>query len=68
LAAQIVGESRVHMRINAFAAAIQAGMTAHDFSKLETAYCPPAAPTIDVITIACEAVRLKMMRMKPSAG
>jgi NADH oxidase (H2O2-forming) len=68
LAAQIVGESRVHMRINAFAAAIQAGMTVHDFAKLETAYCPPAAPTIDVITIACEAVRLKMERMKPSAG
>ncbi|UCE45649.1 MAG: FAD-dependent oxidoreductase [Methanobacteriota archaeon] len=67
LAAQIVGESRVHMRINAFVAAIQSGMTVHDFSKLETAYCPPAAPTIDVITIACEAVRLKMDRMKPSA-
>jgi len=65
LAAQIVGESRVHMRINAFVAAIQAGMTVHDFAKLETAYCPPAAPTIDVITIACEAVRLKMNRMKP---
>jgi NADH oxidase (H2O2-forming) len=65
LAAQIVGESRVHMRINAFAVAIQAGMTVHDFAKLETAYCPPAAPTIDVITIACEAVRLKMDRMKP---
>jgi NADH oxidase (H2O2-forming) len=66
LAAQIVGESRVHMRINAFAVAIQAGMTVHDFAKLETAYCPPAAPTIDVITIACEAVRLKMDRMKPA--
>ncbi len=65
LAAQIVGESRVHMRVNAFVVAIQAGMTVHDFAKLETAYCPPAAPTIDVITIACEAVRLKMDRMKP---
>lgn len=67
LGAQIVGESRVHMRVNAFVAAIQAGMTVHDFAKLETAYCPPAAPTMDVITIACEAVRLKMKRMKPSA-
>lgn len=67
LGAQIVGESRVHMRINAFAVAIQAGMTVHDFAKLETAYCPPAAPTMDVITIACEAVRLKMDRMKPAA-
>ncbi len=67
LGAQIVGESRVHMRVNAFAVAIQAGMTVHDFAKLETAYCPPAAPTMDVITIACEAVRLKMDRMKPAA-
>ncbi len=67
LGAQIVGESRVHMRVNAFAVAIQAGMTVHDFAKLETAYCPPAAPTMDVITIACEAVRLKMNRMKPAA-
>ena len=67
LGAQIVGESRVHMRVNAYATAIQAGMTAHDFAKLETAYCPPAAPTMDVITIACEAVRLKMERMKPPA-
>ena len=64
LGAQIVGESRVHMRINAYAAAIQARMTVHDFAKLETAYCPPAAPTIDVITIACEAVRVKMMRSR----
>jgi NADH oxidase (H2O2-forming) len=68
LAAQIVGESRVHLRINAFAVAIQAGMTVHDFAQLETAYCPPAAPTIDVITIACEAVRLKMARLKAPAG
>ncbi|UCE81332.1 MAG: FAD-dependent oxidoreductase [Methanobacteriota archaeon] len=65
LGAQIVGESRVHLRVNAFVAAIQAGMTAHDFAKLETAYCPPAAPTIDVITIACESVRLKMDRRRP---
>ena len=62
LGAQIVGEERVHMRINAFAVAIQAGMTVNDFAKLETAYCPPAAPTMDVITIACEAVRVKMSR------
>jgi NADH oxidase (H2O2-forming) len=62
LGAQIVGEDRVHMRVNAFAVAIMAGMTVHDFSKLETAYCPPAAPTMDAITIACEAARLKLAR------
>ena len=62
LGAQIVGEERVHMRINAFAVAIQAGMTVGDLSKVETAYCPPAAPTVDPITIACEAAKLKMAR------
>lgn len=68
LGAQIVGESRVHMRVNAFVAAVQAGMTVHDFARLETAYCPPAAPTMDVITIACEAVRVKMSRMRATAA
>ena len=62
LGAQIVGEERVHMRINAFAVAIQAGMTVQEFAQLETAYCPPAAPTVDPITIACEAAKLKMAR------
>ena len=67
LAAQIVGEDRVHLRINAFAVAIQAGMTADELSKVETAYCPPAAPTVDPITIACEAAKLKLARAPRSA-
>jgi len=62
LGAQVVGEDRVHMRVNAFAVAIMCGMTVHDLARLETAYCPPAAPTMDVITIACEAARLKLAR------
>jgi len=69
LGAQIVGEERVHMRINAFAVAIQAGMTVQELSQLETAYCPPAAPTVDPITIACEAAKLKMARgVQPATG
>jgi NADH oxidase (H2O2-forming) len=62
LGAQIVGEDRVHMRINAFAVAVQAGMTVQEMAQVETAYCPPAAPTVDPITIACEAAKLKMAR------
>jgi NADH oxidase (H2O2-forming) len=62
LAAQIVGEERVHMRINAFAVAMQAGMTVRELAQVETAYCPPAAPTIDPITIACHAAKLKLER------
>lgn len=68
LAAQIVGEERVHLRINAFAVAIQAGMTVHELSRVETAYCPPAAPTVDPITIACESAKLKLARCTPSAA
>jgi NADH oxidase (H2O2-forming) len=68
LGAQIVGEDRVHLRINAFAVAIQAGMTVQELAQLETAYCPPAAPTVDPITIACEAAKLKMKRgIQPDA-
>ncbi|HEX9907797.1 MAG TPA: FAD-dependent oxidoreductase [Thermoplasmata archaeon] len=62
LGAQIVGEDRVHLRINAFAVALQAGMTVQQLSQLETAYCPPAAPTVDPITIACEAAKIKLAR------
>jgi hypothetical protein len=53
------------MRVNAFAVAIMSDMTVHDLARLETAYCPPAAPTMDVITIACEAARLKLARGRP---
>jgi NADH oxidase (H2O2-forming) len=69
LGAQIVGEDRVHLRINAFAVAMQSDMTVQELAKLETAYCPPAAPTVDPITIACEAAKLKMARgVRPSAA
>jgi NADH oxidase (H2O2-forming) len=61
LGAQIVGTGRVHQRINAFAVAILAGMTIDQFSKLETAYAPPIAPTLDAITLACD---VALMRMK----
>ncbi|PKK85214.1 MAG: NAD(FAD)-dependent dehydrogenase [Thermoplasmata archaeon HGW-Thermoplasmata-1] len=62
LGAQLVGEEQVHQRINGFAAAIQAGMTASEFSKLETAYAPPVAPTLDVITLVCDAAMAKLGR------
>lgn len=62
LGAQIVGNSRVHQRINSFAVAILAGMTIGQFSKLETAYAPPIAPTLDAITLACDVAQMKMKR------
>ena len=62
LGAQIVGSSRVHQRINAFAVAILSGMTIQQFSNLETAYAPPIAPTLDAITLACDVALMKMRR------
>jgi NADH oxidase (H2O2-forming) len=62
LGAQIVGTGRVHQRINAFAVAILAGMTLDQFSKLETAYAPPIAPTLDAITLACDVAIMRMRK------
>jgi len=54
IAAQIVGEEDVHQRINVFATAILKGMTLEDFMQLETCYAPPAAPTLDCMTLAVD--------------
>jgi NADH oxidase (H2O2-forming) len=53
LAAQAVG-SNAAQRINTFACAIQNKVNVEDFRKLETAYAPPIAPTLDVITLVCD--------------
>lgn len=62
VAAQIVGEEDVHQRINVFAAAILNGMTLEDFLGLETCYAPPAAPTLDPMTLAADAALAKWKR------
>jgi len=62
IAAQIVGEEDVHQRINVFAAAVFKGMTLKDFMKLETCYAPPAAPTLDCMTIAVDAALMRWKR------
>jgi NADH oxidase (H2O2-forming) len=62
IAAQIVGEEDVHQRINVFAAAIFEGMTLDEFMKLETCYAPPAAPTLDCMTLAVDAALMRWKR------
>ncbi len=62
LGAQIVGLERVHLRINALAAAIISGMGMEELARLETAYAPPIAPTLDPVTLACEVARARMRR------
>ena len=52
--AQAVG-SNVAQRINVFACAVFNEMNIDDFRKIETAYAPPVAPTLDSLTLASEA-------------
>ncbi len=61
--AQAVG-SNAALRINVFACAIQNGANIEEMRKLETAYAPPIAPTLDVITLACDVAFLKYSRKK----
>lgn len=59
LGAQAVGD-KAAQRIDTFACAILAGFDIETFRKLETAYAPPIAPTLDAETLACDIVSLKL--------
>ena len=63
IGAQGVGENAAQ-RINMFACAILAGFDIDTFRKIETAYAPPIAPTLDVVTLVCDAVSMKLGRKK----
>jgi NADH oxidase (H2O2-forming) len=63
LGAQAVGFNAAQ-RINTFACAILNEMDVETFRKLETAYAPPIAPTLDAVTLACDVVSLKLARRK----
>ncbi|MBN1859973.1 MAG: FAD-dependent oxidoreductase [Candidatus Thermoplasmatota archaeon] len=63
LSAQAVG-SNAAQRINTFACAILGKMKVDDVQKLETAYAPPIAPTLDALTLSCDVVALKLARRR----
>lgn len=63
LGAQAVGD-KAAQRIDTFACAILSGLDAETFRKLETAYAPPVAPTLDAETLACDIVSLKLSRKR----
>jgi NADH oxidase (H2O2-forming) len=63
ISAQAVG-CNAAQRINTFACAILAGMNVETLRKLETAYAPPVAPTLDAVTLACDMVSMKLNRKK----
>ena len=62
LAAQIVGVEGAHLRVNTLAAAILNRMTVGEFVQMETCYAPPAAPTLDCMTLAADAANIKLKR------
>ena len=63
LSAQAVGD-KAAQRVNTFATAIMCGMDVETFRKLETAYAPPIAPTLDAETLVCDIVCMKRDRKK----
>ncbi len=63
IAAQAVGD-KAAKRIDTFACAILGGMNVETFRKLETAYAPPIAPTLDAETLACDVVSIKLDRKR----
>jgi NADH oxidase (H2O2-forming) len=61
LGAQAVGDNAAQ-RINTIAAAILGGLDIETFRRLETAYAPPIAPTLDAITLACDIISAKLSK------
>jgi len=63
MGAQCVGD-KAAQRINTFACAILGRLDIETFRKLETAYAPPIAPTLDAVTLACDVVSMKLDHKK----
>jgi len=63
ISAQGVGD-KAAKRIDTFACAILSGMNIETFRKLETAYAPPIAPTLDAEILACDIVSIKLNRKR----
>jgi hypothetical protein len=59
--AQCVGD-KAAQRVNTFACAILGELDIETLRKLETAYAPPIAPTLDAVTLACDIVAMKLKR------
>jgi NADPH-dependent 2,4-dienoyl-CoA reductase/sulfur reductase-like enzyme len=57
LGAQMVGREGVAHRVDVYAAALHAGLRVEEIERLDLAYAPPFAPTIDPILRAAHAAR-----------
>jgi NADH oxidase (H2O2-forming) len=63
MGAQAVGKNAAQ-RINTFACAILGELDVETMRRLETAYAPPVAPTLDAVTLVCDIVSMKLSRNK----
>lgn len=63
MGAQAVG-CNAAQRINTFACAMLGNLDIEMLRKLETAYAPPVAPTLDSVTLVCDMVLMKLNRKK----
>lgn len=59
LGAQMVAREGAAQRVNVYAAALHAGLRAEEVERLDLAYAPPFAPTIDPIIRAAHAAARK---------
>ncbi len=60
IGAQLIGEEGATLRANFVSMATHLGMTAEEFSGIETCYSPPLAPVWDPVTIAAQALARKL--------
>jgi CoA-dependent NAD(P)H sulfur oxidoreductase len=59
LGAQMVAREGAAQRVNVYAAALHAGLRVEEVERLDLAYAPPFAPTIDPVIRAAHAARKK---------
>ena len=64
LGAEMVGKEGISKRIDVFATAIAAKMTAEDIGDLDLSYAPPFAPVWDPILIAANDLKKKINEAK----
>ena len=60
----MVGREGISKRIDVFATAISAKMTAEDIGELDLSYAPPFAPVWDPILIAANDLKEKLNEAK----
>jgi NADH oxidase (H2O2-forming) len=65
LSCQIVGEKEAGLRIDIVSSFMLGGLTVGDLAKFENAYAPPVSPCVDALSIAAQAILIKLARAKP---